>query len=97
MAANAARLNALIALNNKAMDMAEKNPFDDKAALRAHRSFTQAAQGKAGRKISMGVDVEAIEADMRAGSWDCPAKTSKHGQICKRWPTTKTATVMRCA
>ena len=65
MAANAARLNALIALNNKAMDMAEKNPFDDKAALRAHRSFTQAAQGKAGRKISMGVDVEAIEADNR--------------------------------
>lgn len=45
--------------------MAENNPFDHKAALQAHNSLTEAAQGKAGRKISMGVDVEAIEADNR--------------------------------
>lgn len=45
--------------------MAENNPFEDKAALQAHSSFTQSTQGQAGRKIRMGVDVEAIEANHR--------------------------------
>lgn len=49
----------------KVVPMAENNPFEDKAALQAHSSFTQSTQGQAGRKISMGVDTEAVKAERR--------------------------------
>ena len=43
--------------------MTEKNPFDDKAALAAHNSVVEDAKGIAVRKISMGVDDEAVKAE----------------------------------
>lgn len=45
--------------------MAENNPFDHKAALQAHSDLSQEGRGAPARKITMGVDVEAIEADHR--------------------------------
>lgn len=43
--------------------MAVKNPFDSTAGLQAHRGFSQSAHRAAGRKITMGVDTAAAEAD----------------------------------
>ena len=43
--------------------MAIKNPFDSTQGLQAHQGFVKSAHGVNGRKITMGVDTAAAEAD----------------------------------